>query len=73
MKLGPVFGRFPKSFDDDGNLGEYVVEDEEISKKIGFLPEKKKVEEFELQSVGTFKYDENLNWWEGKTKFREIR
>jgi len=69
VKLGPVYGQFPKSFEDSGNLGEYQLETAEISKTVGVLPEKVKVQEFEMRGFGTLKYDSNLEWWDCQTKF----
>jgi len=69
-KLGPVYGNFPKSFEDNGNLAEYILEDKELAKTIAILPKKRKIEEFKMRGFGTLKYDLNLNWWEGKTKFQ---
>jgi hypothetical protein len=70
MKLGPIFGQYPESFDDRGTLSEYTLEKDEISKVLNILPEKVKVEEYKLRGFGTLKYDSNLEWWEGKTKFQ---
>jgi hypothetical protein len=71
LKLGPVYGNFPENFEDSGNLGEYVLENEENSKIIEILPEKVKIEEYKLDGFGTLKYNANLRWWEGQTTFQE--
>jgi hypothetical protein len=75
LKLGPVYGSFPENFEDSGNLGEYVLENEENSKIIRMPPEKVKVEEYKLNGFGTLTYNSNLGWWEGHTTFqgRKIR
>lgn len=71
LKLGPVYGSFPRSFQDQGNLGEYVLETAEIAQKVGVLPKKSKVEELKVRGFGTLKYDQNLRWWVGRTKFQD--
>lgn len=70
FKLGPLYGYFPQSFDDAGNLGEYTLENEEHLKTVGVLPEKVKLEKFKIRGLGTLKYNTNLNWWTGDTQFR---
>lgn len=70
MKLGPVYGYFPESFEDNGNLAEYKLELEAVAKTVGVLPKKIKVEQFEAGRLGTFRYDSNLNWWQGSIGFK---
>jgi hypothetical protein len=70
FKLGPLFGYFPKDFRDAGNVGEYRLESESNSNVIGVLPQKVKVEEVKLRGLGTLRYNSNLNWWIGSTKFQ---
>lgn len=70
MKLGPVYGSFPESFEGRGNLGEYILEDPELSKTIGLPPVKVKVQEHKMRGFGTLKYDDNLDWWTCNTKFQ---
>jgi hypothetical protein len=70
MKLGPVYGSFPESFEDSGNLGEYILEDPELSKTIALPPVKVKILEHKMRGFGTLRYDENLDSWTCSTKFQ---
>ena len=71
FKLGPVYGYYPDNFQDSGNLGTYVLETEDIAKTLRIPPPRVKVEELKMRGFSTLKYDTNLAWWEGQTKFQD--
>ncbi len=71
LKLGSSYGNFPESFEDRGNLGEYILEEPTIAKTLENLPEKVVIEELKVRGLGTLKFDHNLDWWATKTKFQE--
>ncbi|BDC99826.1 DUF2262 domain-containing protein [Persicobacter psychrovividus] len=71
LKLGNIYGHFPKDFEDKGNIEKYQLEIEEVAKVIGILPKKVKEQEFKISGLGTLKFDSNLDWWTGNAKFQD--
>lgn len=70
LKLGPVFGTYPKDFNDRGNVGIYELETAENAERLNVLPEKLGVQTKEVEGLGTWTYDDNLDWWAGQTIFQ---
>lgn len=70
MKLGPVFGSFPKSFEDSGNVGIYQLETGTKAKELATPPPRVPVQELKIRGLGTLQYDSNLEWWTAATKFQ---
>lgn len=70
MRLGSVFGQFPKGFDDEaGNLYHYVREDDDAAAKLRQPPPRLARTTREHPTHGTFVFDANLDWWKGKVPF----
>lgn len=70
VKLGPIFGRFPKSFNDEGTVGKYTLETSKLAESLRKLPTKTPVETLKIKGFGALTYDSNLEWWSCKTKFQ---
>lgn len=70
MRLGGVFGRFPKSIDDDyGNLYTFEREKEEAAAALRQPPARIGRRTTQHAALGAFVYDDNLHWWEGRVEF----